>query len=207
MTDTPPDPATPPARTRFRLDAVALSAYAALAVLAVAVASHTPLSGLPNRVGPAADDVARPVVNALGIAVLTVGIGLFAVVTLYVLRCPWWKLGVRTAGWSVLTVLTAVAVDYAPPSPHAVAPFGPGGAIGAYLRFALDDAVRPPAPAAILAVVGVLGVCLVADPLVTLLLRVTLNIVAVRELLLVMVMPVVSGILQLAAVQLQPWTA
>jgi S-DNA-T family DNA segregation ATPase FtsK/SpoIIIE len=173
MTDTPPDRATPPARTRFRLDAVALSAYAALTVLAVAVASYTPLSGLLNRVGPAADDVARPLVNALGTAVLTLGVALFVIVSLYVLRCPWWKLGVRTAGWTVLTVLTAVAVDYVPPSPHPVASFGPGGAIGAYLRFALDDAVRPPAPAALLALVGVLGLCLVADPLVTLLLRVT----------------------------------
>ena len=125
------DPETAPARTRYRLDAVALTAYAALAVLAAAAASYPPLSRLPNVVGPAAEDLARPLADALGYGVLTLGVGLFAAVTLYVVRCPWWKLGGRVVGWSLLTLVTAVAVDYAPPSPHAVAPYGPGGAVGA----------------------------------------------------------------------------
>ncbi len=172
MTDLVTEPAPPPPRTRYRLDAVALSAYATLGVVAVAAVSYPPLSRLPNAVGPAAEDLARPLADALGYAVLTLCVGLFTVVTLYVLRCPWWKLGVRVTGWALLTVMTAVAVDYTPPLPHAVAAFGPGGAVGASLRFALDDAVRPPAPAALLALAAVLGVCLVADPAVSALLRV-----------------------------------
>ena len=88
VTDPATDLAPPPPRTRFRLDAVALSAYATLGASAAAVASYPPLSRLPNSVGPAAEDLARPLVNALGYAVLTLGLGLLATVTLYVLRCP-----------------------------------------------------------------------------------------------------------------------
>ena len=173
MTDTPTEPAPPPPpRTRFRLDAVALVSYLLVGGLGVALAGYRPLSGWANRVGPAGDDLARVLVDAVGVAAGVLAFGLLVGVTLYVVRCPWWKLGVRLAGWLALTAVAAAALDYSGFAARPVAAFGPGGSVGAYLRFNLDDAANPPVPAVVLALAAFAGLCLVADQVVTLAIRV-----------------------------------
>jgi S-DNA-T family DNA segregation ATPase FtsK/SpoIIIE len=169
MTDTPPEPIELPKkpRTRFRLDAVALASYLLTAGLGVALAGYRPLSGWPNRVGPAGDDLARLLVNALGVASAVLVLGLLVGVTLYVIRCPWWKLGVRLLGWALMTAVVAAMLDYSGFEARPVAAFGPGGSVGAFLRFTLDAVARTPVPTLVLTFAAFAGLCLVGDPIVT----------------------------------------
>ena len=157
-----PDPLPAPRR---RLDAVALTLFALGAVVAVCAGTYRPLTGADNLLGPAGDDVAGWLANALGVGVTALLAGWFALAGLYVTRGGWCRVAVRACGWVVLTAAVAVATDYAgnwiggPPA----SAYGRGGAVGAYLRFLLDDHLRPPLPG--LAVAGALfaGLILVAD--------------------------------------------
>src|SRR5688572_30330443 len=106
----PPQPRPVP---RWRLDAVALVLLAAGAVLAACVGTYRPLTGRANLLGPAGDDAARWLVEALGAATGVLLAGWFAVVAAYVARCGWAVLAVRTAGWLVLAAAGVAAADYA----------------------------------------------------------------------------------------------
>ncbi len=161
-------------RPRWRLDAVACILFAAGTALAACVAAYRPLTGLRNPAGPAGDDLAGWLVNALGLGAAVLLAGWFALVWLYVVRRPWPRLLLRAAGWVVLTACAAVAADYlgaAVPTPASA--FGKGGSVGAFLRFALDDALKPPLPALALALASLLGLVLVADKPVRAFVRVT----------------------------------
>lgn len=149
-------------RPRWRLDAVALILLAAGTALAVCVVTYRPLAGLRNPLGPAGDDLAGWLVDALGVGATVLLAGWFALSVLYIARRPWSRLLVRAAGWAVLTACAAAAADYLGASPTASA-FGAGGSVGAYLRFALDDHLKPPLPALALALASVLGLVLAAD--------------------------------------------
>jgi S-DNA-T family DNA segregation ATPase FtsK/SpoIIIE len=154
------------ARPRWRLDAVALTLFAAGTALAVCVGTYRPLTGLDDPLGPAGDDLAGGLADALGVGVAVLLAGWFTLVGLYVARRGWGRLLVRAAGWAVLTVIAAVAGDYlAGAIPAPVSAYGKGGAVGAYLRFLLDDHLKPPLPALALAAAFLLGLVLTADRL------------------------------------------
>jgi S-DNA-T family DNA segregation ATPase FtsK/SpoIIIE len=153
-----------PESIRWRLDAVALTLAASGTVLAACVAAYRPLTGLDNPLGPAGDDIAGWLVDALGVAAVVLLAGWFALVGLYIARRSWVRLAVRAAGWAVLSVSAAAAADYlAATVPTPVSVYGKGGSVGAYLRFALDDHLKPPLPALVLAAALLLGLLLVSD--------------------------------------------
>jgi S-DNA-T family DNA segregation ATPase FtsK/SpoIIIE len=160
-----PEPSSP--QSRWRLDAVALTLFGAALALAACVATYPPLTGRANPLGPAADDAAAWVVNALGLGVPVFLAGWLAAVGLYVARRSWTRVAIRLAGWALLTAAAAVAADYASGRlAVGVSAYGRGGSVGAYLRFLLDDHLKPPLPALALAAVALLGLVLAADGLV-----------------------------------------
>jgi S-DNA-T family DNA segregation ATPase FtsK/SpoIIIE len=161
-------------RPRWRLDAVALTLLAAGTALAVCVATYRPLTGLRNPLGPAGDDLAAWLVNALGVGAAVLLAGWFALVGLYAARRRWSRLLARAVGWAVLTACAAVTADYlAAAVPTPASAFGTGGSVGAYLRFALDDHLKPPLPALALTFAAILGLVLAADGPVRTAVRVT----------------------------------
>lgn len=154
-------------QSRWRLDAVALTLLTAGVVLALCIATYPPLTGQANPLGPAADDGAAWIVNALGLGVPVFLAAWFALVGLYVVRRTWPRLAVRAAGWALLTTVAAIAADYVSSwVTLSVSAFGKGGSVGAYLRFLLDDHLKPPLPALVLVAVTLLGLVLAADGLV-----------------------------------------
>jgi S-DNA-T family DNA segregation ATPase FtsK/SpoIIIE len=160
-----PDPL--PCRPRWRLDAVALTSFAAATVLAAALATHPPLTGFASGISPAVDRLGGRVTNALGFAAV-VGLAGWCVVTvLYVARRGWGRLAVRSLGWIVLTGCAAVAADFA----GAVygrpgSAFGAGGSIGAFLRLSAVEILPSAAAWAAFATAVLLGLLLAADGLV-----------------------------------------
>src|SRR5688500_15738640 len=83
-----------PQATR-RLDAVALILFAAGTALAVCVGTYRPLTGLRNPLGPAGDDLAGWLVDALGVGATVLLVGWFALAALYAARRSWSRLLVR----------------------------------------------------------------------------------------------------------------
>ncbi len=160
-----PEPRSP--QPRWRLDAVALTLLGVGLALAACVATYPPLTGGANPLGPAADDAAAWVVDALGLGAPAFLAGWFALVVLYVARRTWTRLAVRAAGWAQLTAVAAVTADYAGGWVTAsVSAFGKGGSVGAYLRFLLDDHLKPPLPALAIVFAALLGLVLAADGVV-----------------------------------------
>lgn len=154
---------------RWRLDAVAVTLLAAGSAVAVAVGGYRPLTLLAdNPLGPTGDRVAAALADAVGVGVGALVAGWFVVVGLYVANRGYARLGVRAVGWAVLTVTAATGADFAgaklPVGP--VSAFGPGGAVGAFVRTTLDDRFPSPTPGLITAAAGFLGLLLAADGVV-----------------------------------------
>ena len=161
-------------RPRWRLDAVALILFAAGTALAVCVGTYRPLTGIDNPFGPAGDDLAGWLVNALGVGAAVLLVGWFALAALYAARRqlvaaarPRRGLGGTHRLRRGHGRLLAASV----PTPASA--FGKGGSVGAYLRFALDDHLKPPLPALALAFSAILGLVLAADGLVRAFVRAT----------------------------------
>jgi S-DNA-T family DNA segregation ATPase FtsK/SpoIIIE len=133
----PPNPIVKKTAPPPRLDAVALIAAIAGLLLLVTIASSQPISGRPSPLGNAGEMTASPAVHSLGFASITGIFGWLALTSLYIRRKSWATYLIRGIGWAVLTGVSAVTADYA--SATAGGPYGAGGSIGAYLRFALDD--------------------------------------------------------------------
>ena len=153
----PPDSASPPP-ARWRLDAVAGS----LALTGIALAAL--LVGGSDWFGAWGQVAAARLLDSIGLAVAVLLVGWFALVGLYVGRRGWPRLGVRALGWAILTLSAAVVADKA--LTVKVSPYGPGGSVGAWLRFELDALAPAPVPSLLLAALVFLGLCLAADNLV-----------------------------------------
>lgn len=150
-----------------RLDAAALSAFALIAGVTACVACYAPLTGVRNVIGPAAEKLAQPLVDALGFGVWLLLLGGFALIVLYVLRRSWLRLGVRSFGWALLAVVAAAVADCVPmPELPIVSVYGRGGAFGALASMFLKQIAEAPVPALLLGVAGFLGLTLIADGLV-----------------------------------------
>src|SRR5262245_3675284 len=151
---------------RYRLDAVALTLFAAGACLTVAVASYRPFAGRPNLLAGPGDEAAAMLVEPLGWAVAVFLAGWFAVAGLLVVNRSPVRVAVRLLGWGLLTTCAAVAAGWFGGGLALASVAGRGGSVGAYLRFGLEDAFDPLAAKLTLAAAGVIGLVLAADWLV-----------------------------------------
>ncbi len=168
MSAKPEEPIAP----RFRLDAVALTLFAAGGLLATAVASYRPLSGSENIFGEYGDEAAAMLVDTLGWAsVVFLGAWFVLAGLLVVNRSPL-RFTVRVLGWAVLTACGAVAVDWFDVGLSQVSAAGRGGSVGAYLRFGLEDAVEPLVAQVAFGTVALIGLVFAADWLVVGVLRI-----------------------------------
>lgn len=162
--DTTPEPDAAPAPPAWRLDAVALTLFAAGAALCVAVGTGRAVTPGPNALGAFGDQLAALVVEPLGWAAPVFLAGWFAVAGLLVVSRNPLRLAVRLAGWMALTLAAAAFADGAKLRPVAVG--GPGGAIGAFLATTLEDVLSPPWDRAALGVAALFGLLLAADRVV-----------------------------------------
>jgi len=151
-----------PTSPRFRLDAVALTLFAAGGLLTVAIASYPPLGG-DNSLGQTGNDLAAMLVEPLGWASGVFLAGWFVLAGLLVVNRGPARIATRLLGWVVLTASTAVAVDWFGAGMGHASAAGRGGSVGAYLRFALEDALDPVAAQVAFGVTVLLGLALAAD--------------------------------------------
>jgi S-DNA-T family DNA segregation ATPase FtsK/SpoIIIE len=161
-----PAKTTQPPSPRFRLDAVALTLFAAGALLTAAVACSRPVSGSPNPLGEAGEEAAALLLDPLGWSAAVLLAGWFAIAGLLVVSRSPVRIGVRVLGWAVLVAAGAAAADwwgFALPRPSTA---GRGGSVGAYLRFGLEDALDPTLALAAFWLAFIAGVLLAADWLV-----------------------------------------
>lgn len=160
-----------PQSMRWRLDAVVMILFLFGGVLAVAVLSCAFFSADGNLLGKAGESLARSVIEPLGWAVFTFLLAWFLLTFRLTVDRRLSSLVRRLVGWTILTLDTAWAADglnESIPSPVAA---GPGGTIGAYLRFVAEDGITPFLQGVTFAATLIGGLWLVADRLVVLLLR------------------------------------
>ncbi len=143
-----------PLPARWRLDAVAVSLVLFGVALTLALAS-------PSWLGAWGNLVAGRLIDTLGVGVGVMVAGWFTVVGLYIGRRGWLRLSVRSVGWVVLTASAAALADTALAVPVSV--FGPGGSVGAWMRFQLEALAPNPVPTVILGSVILLGLLLALD--------------------------------------------
>src|SRR6266542_6493132 len=129
-------------QSRWRFDAIAVTLFAVWALLAAAVASSRPFAGGSNAFGTWGEQAASWLVEPLGWAAMVLLAGWFALVALLVTSRKPGRLALRLGGWSVLTVVAAVGVDWFGRGLKSPSVAGRGGAVGAYLRFGLEDATQ-----------------------------------------------------------------
>lgn len=159
MPKAPPPP-------RWRLDAVALTLFAAGGLLAAAVGSHGAVSGGPNLLGGPGDDLARLLLDPLGWGAVAFLAAWFTLAGLFVVTRSPGRLSVRLVGWLVLVGCAAVAADWFGKQLPAVSVAGRGGSIGAYVRFNVEDRVDSPSDWAAFGVTVLAGLVLAANRLV-----------------------------------------
>ena len=160
-------PETPAPPDRWRLDAVALTLLMAGVILAAGIGTYPPISGRANVLGPAGNEAAAWLVNAIGLGAFTLVVGWLTVVGLYVARRSWSLIAIRALGWLILVGVSATLVDHLGDwIPIPVSAFGKGGAVGAYVHITLAASLKVPLPAIGTIAVTVLGLCFAADGLV-----------------------------------------
>jgi S-DNA-T family DNA segregation ATPase FtsK/SpoIIIE len=160
-----PEKKTPSLRSRRRFDAVAVTLLVTGAALAVAVGSSRALVGGPNLFGAWGDRAAGWLVEPLGWAAPVFLAGWFVITALLVANRSPSRLALRLAGWCVLTVVAAVGADWFGAGLRSPAVAGRGGAVGAYLRFGLEDVTTPELAFFLFFIVLVAGLVLAADRL------------------------------------------
>jgi S-DNA-T family DNA segregation ATPase FtsK/SpoIIIE len=151
----------PPSRLRF--DAVALTLFAVGGLLAAAIGCFRPVYGGSNPLGETGDWVATLVVDPLGWAVTIFIAAWFILAGLLVATRSPLRITVRFLGWAVLVTWSAVAVDWWGKGLPQISAAGRGGSLGAYLRFALEDALDPAIALAVFWVSLLCGLLLAAD--------------------------------------------
>lgn len=153
----------PPA---WRFDAVAVTLFGVGALMACAVGSSRALGFGPNWFGSWGEGAAEWVLEPLGWAALVLLAGWFVIAGLLVVNRSPLNLTLRLAGWTVLTVVAAVGIDWFGAGLSSPSAAGRAGSVGAYLRFGLEDATQPEVALAVFAFALLAGVLLAADGLV-----------------------------------------
>jgi S-DNA-T family DNA segregation ATPase FtsK/SpoIIIE len=152
--------------SRWRVDAVAVTLFAAGALMASAVASARALTGGDNLFGAWGDRAAGWLIEPLGWAAPVLLAGWFVLTALLVVNRSPLRLLLRLTGWCVLTVVVAVGADWFGLGLRAPTVAGRGGSVGAYLRFGLEDATEPEVALAAFGLTAVVGLLLAADRIV-----------------------------------------
>lgn len=134
---------TQPTPPRFRLDAVALTLFAAGGLLTAAIGWSHAVSGGSSPFGETGDWLAVLVVDPLGWASTLFLAAWFILAGLLVVTRSPLRIAARFLGWAILIVCGAVAVDWWGSGLPQVSAAGRGGSVGAYLRFGLEDALDP----------------------------------------------------------------
>ena len=161
-----PEKNVPSLQSRWRLDAIAVTLLAVGGLLTVALASSRALTGEANAFGAWGERAAGLLVEPLGWGAVALLAGWFAVAGVMVANRTAGRVALRLCGWTVLTVVVAVGVDWfgaGLPSPSVA---GRGGSVGAYLRFGLEDATQPEVAFVLFALALVGGLWMAADKLV-----------------------------------------
>jgi S-DNA-T family DNA segregation ATPase FtsK/SpoIIIE len=157
-----------PTAPRWRLDAVAYTLLATGAVMAIAVGTGRALTGNRNLLDGPGEFLAACLLEPLGWGAVAFLAGWFAVTALIVVNRSPVRVGMRIAGWLVLSLATAVAADAAGAAPVAIA--GPGGSLGAFLQLQLEELLGSPWIA--VGIAALVGLLLAADWLVFALVRI-----------------------------------
>src|SRR5437764_1026164 len=122
-------------RRAWRLDLAASVLLCAGLLVGLAILTQGPAD---NVLGPVGARLAQALLLTLGVAVYVWLAAWFVLVLLLFLRrsCLAWSL--RLLGWLLLMPSVAVFAQRWGP-PQAASPFGPGGALGAWLRLWMDE--------------------------------------------------------------------
>lgn len=153
-------------QSRWRFDAVVVTLFALGGLLATALGSTRALSGEPNLFGAWGDRAAALLIEPLGWAAIVLLTGWFTLAGLLVVSRSLGRFLVRFLGWCVLTLVAAVGVDWFGAGLASLSVAGRGGSVGAYLRFALEDATQPEAAYAIFVLAGLVGLFLTMNGVV-----------------------------------------
>jgi S-DNA-T family DNA segregation ATPase FtsK/SpoIIIE len=152
-----------PVPSAWRVDALVLTLAAVGGLLGVAVGTAKGLGAGPNAFGPWGDRAAAWLLEPVGWAAVVLLAGWFALAALLVRNRAPLRLAVRTSGWCFATATAAVGADWFGRGLTLPSVAGRGGSVGAYLRFALEDATEPTSALVVFGLAVVASVLLVAD--------------------------------------------
>jgi len=154
-----PAPAEPvaPSISRWRIDAIAVALGGLGAATTIALAR-------PAWFGDEGVELATRLTDSLGLGAVVLLAGWFALLGLYIARRSGPRLGARALGWIVLIATASAFADKA--LSLNVSIFGPGGSVGAWLRFQLDALAPFPIPGLVLAGAILAGMLLTFDGVV-----------------------------------------
>ena len=158
---------------RWRLDAIALALLAAIAALAWVLLGSPPAATAPHPVGPAADVLARLLLESVGLGVVVLLGGGVACVGSYIARASATRWCLRCVGWLSLTLTAAWAVDAWPL--RGVSRYGPGGSLGAWLTWQANTHLLAPLPLLVLLASVAVGLMLTMDRPILRLIRLMWN--------------------------------
>jgi S-DNA-T family DNA segregation ATPase FtsK/SpoIIIE len=154
-----------------------VAAFALLVVgllVAVSVFGYRPVAGgaaatgeqggSANVLGVVGDWIARPLFEALGVAVYAFLTSWFILVVLLFLRQWWWWVWARRlAGWCLLVPCTAVLAEWLGPERLGGPLTGSGGSLGAWLAVWLAEHLVPAGRAVAVACLLIVGILLALD--------------------------------------------
>jgi len=152
----PAEPVAPPI-SRWRIDAIAVALGGLGAATTIALAR-------PAWFGDEGVELATRLTDSLGLGAVVLLAGWFALLGLYIARRSGPRLGARALGWIVLIATASAFADKA--LSLNVSIFGPGGSVGAWLRFQLDALAPFPIPGLVLAGAILAGMLLTFDGVV-----------------------------------------
>jgi len=158
-------------RRASRIDLLALGLFLIGLVVALAFFGFDPekqrVGETTNLLGEPGDWLGGELYRALGSAVYMFFAAWFVLVLFMLMRKSWRTWAARLAGWVLLLPCAAVLADYIGPEwlPGPLA--GSGGALGAWLRNAIDDTYNPAARALLICTTFFAGLMLTAGFIVT----------------------------------------
>jgi S-DNA-T family DNA segregation ATPase FtsK/SpoIIIE len=153
-----------PAEPTMRLDAVALTLFAAGLIVTLAIlGQQTGPDGPTNLLGTPGAWLAGELTDSIGAAVYVLLASWFVLVVLLLLRHGWLRWISRLTGWLVLIPCAAVAADWIGPDTLGGPVTGSGGALGAWLSLRLEELGPPELARAVVGLAGLLGLVLAFD--------------------------------------------
>jgi S-DNA-T family DNA segregation ATPase FtsK/SpoIIIE len=152
---------------------VALSLFTDEPAPGTKTAPATPLAPHRNVLGPGGAWLAQVLTETLGVAVYVLLISWFVLVVLLFLRRGVFTWALRLAGWLLLFPCTAVLADYFGPQVLGGPITGSGGALGAWLRIWLRDALPEPVRYLVLGGCWAVALALTCDVVLAGIIRIT----------------------------------